>query len=60
MKAGIGMKMMVMAWEGRMIRKMLQLLLRKLVKAGKTRLQMYKTRLEKIFGSGWFLDPAGF
>jgi hypothetical protein len=62
LKAGIGMKMTVMAWEGRTTRKMLQLPLRKLVMAGETRLQMYKTRLKKIFGTGWFLylDPAGF
>jgi hypothetical protein len=56
------MKMMAMAWEGRMIQKRLQLLLRKLAMAGETRLRMYKARLKKIFGTGWFLylDPAGF
>jgi hypothetical protein len=37
-----------------MIQKMLQLLLRKLVRAGETRLRMYKTRLKNK------LDPAGF
>jgi hypothetical protein len=55
LKAGIGMKMTVMAWEGRMIQKMLQLLLRELVRAGENWLAF-------IFGTGWKinLELAGF
>jgi hypothetical protein len=42
-----------------MIQKMLQLLLRKLVRAGKTRPRMYEARLKKIFGSGWVCIGSG-